>query len=544
MVTAGSEEALDTAALAVTRPADALGPASTRPADAHGAVTTRADEAQALAVTRPLDARELALTRADDARIDASLAATEVGGATMTEAPSSPWTPPANIDHFEVMKPLGQGGMGAVYLARDTSLDRLVALKLLPAGLAENAEAQERFLREARAQAKLTSPHVVPLYFIGRLPGRRGADQLYFAMEWVDGESLEAVLDRGDRLAPERARKLAMQAAEGLRDAQLAGIIHRDVKPGNMLVDKKGTLKIADFGLAKPKDPTLHLTKGHAVMGTPLYMAPEQATGETLDHRADMYSLGCAFYHLLSGEAPFLAPTAVALLLKHINEPPAPLRTRAPGVVPPRLAAIVERLLEKQPERRFASYEDLLAALDAAAPERVVHAGFWTRGGAALFDAALASVLIAFLGWAGLVLHLVYLTVAHAFFGQTLGKYLLRIQVRRIDGSRLGLPRALGRTAAALWLPFMIGLITVWTQGLQELRASILQLAQLGTARSLIVPIVVTNATLTLVFASGYLLAAVQRQKRAVHDFLAGTEVIFRMPGAPLVPPRAAKTRK
>ena len=460
----------------------------------------------------------------------AELAATAPYDATATPTPSDTWMPPEVIDHFQVKRRLGQGGMGAVYLAHDTSLDRMVALKILPAELASNAEAQERFLREARAQAKLTSPHVVPIYFIGRLRGRTGVDQLYFAMEPVDGESLEAVIDRGEHLPPERARRFAIQAAEGLRDAQVAGIIHRDVKPGNMLVDRKGTLKIADFGLAKPKDPKMHLTKGNAIMGTPLYMAPEQATGDApLDHRADMYSLGCALYHLLTGEPPFMASSAVALLLKHVNEAPVPLRAKTPAV-PPKLAAIVERLLRKKASERFATYEELIEALEAAAPERVVHAGFWTRGGAAIFDASLASLLIAFLGWPGLLLHLVYLTAAHAVFGQTLGKYLLRIQVRRLDGSKLGVQRSLARTAVALWLPFVLGLSVLWTKGFDDLRDNILQLAQLGTAKSLIGPIIVTNATLTLLFASGFLLAAVTRQKRAVHDFVAGTEVVFRIP--------------
>jgi len=493
-----------------------------------------------LAVTVPADAQDqeplTGTPRAD--RRPQAFAETVSADATITPTPTTSWSPPARIDHFDVLRPLGQGGMGAVYLARDTSLDRLVALKLLPVEMVDNAEAQERFIREARAQAKLTSANVVQIYFIGRLRGHGGKEQLYFAMEHVDGESLEAVVDRGERLTAERARRLAMQAAEGLRDAQLAGIVHRDVKPGNMLVDRKGALKIADFGLAKPKDPKLSLTKGNAVMGTPLYMAPEQATGEPMDHRADMYSLGCALYHLLAGEPPLNAPSAVMLLVKHINETPAPLRSKAPHV-PPKLAAIVERLLKKSPAERFPTYDALLAALDAAAPERVVLAGFWTRGGAALFDAALASVLIAFLGWPGLLIHLVNLTAAHAFFGQTLGKYLLRIQVRRVDGSRLGVWRSLGRTFAALWLPFVLGFSTFWTRGLGGVKNSILQLAQLDTARDLIAPVVVTNATLTLLFASGFLLAAVHRGKRAAHDFLAGTEVVFRIPALPAPPPLA-----
>ncbi|MEO7330729.1 MAG: serine/threonine-protein kinase, partial [Minicystis sp.] len=201
------------------------------------------------------------------------------------------------LDHFIVDRKLGSGGMGAVYFARDASLDRPVAIKILPDELALKAEAQERFIREAQAQARLSSPHVVQIYFIGHVPAspglsgpRSGLGSLYFAMELVDGGSLEQLLDRGERLDPEDARRLMIQVAAGLRDAHVAGIVHRDIKPGNLLLDRKRDVKIADFGLAKPRDPKLGLTREGAVLGTPLYMAPEQAMGEPLDHRADMYS--------------------------------------------------------------------------------------------------------------------------------------------------------------------------------------------------------------------------------------------------------------
>src|SRR5262249_7281561 len=145
-----------------------------------------------------------------------------------------------------------------------------------------------------------------------------------------------------------------------------AGIVHRDIKPGNLLLDQNRDLKIADFGLAKPRDPNLGLTREGAVMGTPLYMAPEQALGEQLDHRADMYALGCTFYHLLTGAPPFEGPNAVALIAKHLHAPPTPLRERAPHV-PAKVAAIIERLMAKDRSARFPSYEELIAALEAAA---------------------------------------------------------------------------------------------------------------------------------------------------------------------------------
>jgi uncharacterized RDD family membrane protein YckC len=444
-----------------------------------------------------------------------------------------------HLDHFVVGKRLGSGGMGAVYLAHDASLDRAVAIKILPDELALQTEAQERFIREAQAQARLSSPNVVQIYFIGRVPPERlmtpiaGAagprhGSLYFAMELASGGSLEALLERGERLDPEDARRQMIQVARGLRDAHAAGLVHRDIKPGNLLLGRDGALKIADFGLAKPRDPTLGLTRDGAVLGTPLYMAPEQAMGDPLDHRADMYALGATFFHLLTGSPPFDAPNAVAMIARHLTAPPPRVRERV-AAVPLRLAAIVERLMAKDRVDRYATYDVLLAALDDAAPGQIEHAGIWTRAAAAAIDLVFASLLIGLLGGLGLVVYIVVVTVAHGFYGQTPGKYLLRIQVQRLDGGRLGLALSLARTFANLWLPFLIGLLILLTQGLRALQGNVVQLAKIDGFRELIVPIIGSYAVLTLIYVAGFLIAAFHRQKRGAHDLLVGSEVVYRL---------------
>jgi uncharacterized RDD family membrane protein YckC len=444
-----------------------------------------------------------------------------------------------HLDHFVVGKRLGSGGMGAVYLAHDASLDRAVAIKILPDEMALKAEAHERFIREAQAQARLSSPNVVQIYFIGRVPGESlatpipgaasaGPGSLYFAMELAPGGSLEASLDRGELLDPELGRRQMIHVARGLRDAYAEGIVHRDIKPGNLLLGRDGAVKIADFGLAKPRDPNLGLTREGAVLGTPLYMAPEQAMGEPLDHRADMYALGATFFHLLTGSPPFDAPNAVAMISRHLTAKTPRVRERV-AAVPLRLAAIVERLMAKDRAQRYATYDDLLAALDAAAPGRIEHAGFWTRGAAAGIDLVLASLLIGALGGFGLIVFIAAIAVAHGLYGQTLGKYLLRIEVQRLDGGRLGVPRALVRTLASLWLPFLVALLILLTQGLRALQGNVVRLAKIDSFRELIVPIIGSYAVLTLLYVAGFVIAAFHRQKRGTHDMIAGTHVVYRL---------------
>ncbi len=436
------------------------------------------------------------------------------------------------LDHFDVEAPLARGGMGVVYTARDRSLDRRVAVKVLPDELADQPELQERFIREARAQARLASPHVAHIYYIGRTPVAEGERaSLFFAMELVPGGALDELLERGERLAPERARQLMLQVARGLRDAHSAGIIHRDIKPSNLLLDASGAVKIADFGVAKPIDgDDVKITQEGAVVGSPLYLPPEQAKGEPVDHRADMYSLGCSFYHLLSGRPPFDAATPLAVVSKHLTEQAPPLAEIVPST-PPRLAAIIDKLLRKAPADRFRDYAELIGALDAAAPEATQFAGFWVRGAAVGIDVVIAGVLIAVFGWPGLVLHLGYVTLGTSLRGQTIGKYLFSLEVRRTDGVRLGLVRALARTVASMWLPFLAGITILLTEGRERLTVTIerMQPAEVEAFNALVVALAVGNALLTLLFVGGLTLAAFHPEKRAAHDLVVGTSVSYRL---------------
>jgi uncharacterized RDD family membrane protein YckC len=452
-----------------------------------------------------------------------------------------------DLDHFTLERRLGQGGMGTVYLARDRSLDRRVALKMLREDLSQRSGHEERFLREARAQARLTHPNVVQIYYIGHRPKRAdgGGGALYFAMELVEGGSLEESITRGEKLAPEDARRAMIEVARGLRAAHKAGIIHRDVKPSNLLRDANGFIKIADFGLAKPleQEGEAAITQEGAMIGSPAYMAPEQARGAPLDARCDMYALGACFYHLVTGEPVFTGQSALAVIAKHLTQPITPVATRAPEV-PKKLAAILERLLQKDREKRYADYDGLLDDLEAAAPHKVEYAGFWTRAAAVLIDLMLAAGLVALLDWPGMVLHLAHVTLGHAYFGQTIAKYFLRIRVVRLDGTRLGLARAFARTLASLWFFVIAGGSVALYSGYGKL-LSIVELVrpdQIDQAQQLLIAGAISNGMLTLLFSAGLLLAAFQRQKRAFHDLLVGSMVVYTV-GAPRVAPASPQLK-
>ena len=236
---------------------------------------------------------------------------------------------------IEIIELLGQGGMGAVYKARQKQLDRIVALKILPTEISKDPAFAERFTREARSLARLNHPHIVNIYDFGR-----SDDLYYFIMEFVDGTDLRQVI-RAGKLAPEQALAIVPQICEALQYAHEEGFVHRDIKPENIFLDKKGRVKIGDFGLAKilnrpPTDFTL--TQPQQRMGTPHYMAPEQIEGASnVDHRADIYSLGVVFYEMLTGQLP-------------IGRFPAPSQNVHVDV---RLDNIVLRSLEHEPKRRY-----------------------------------------------------------------------------------------------------------------------------------------------------------------------------------------------
>jgi serine/threonine protein kinase/WD40 repeat protein len=262
------------------------------------------------------------------------------------------------IGKFEVVSLLGRGAMGAVYQARDPTLDRLVAIKTISPHLVRDPEAVQRFQREARAAARLQHPNVVTVYELGEADGTQ-----YIAMELLDGTDLGTLM-KGPAALPLADRlRYVTQACRGLDYAHKKGVVHRDVKPANVQVTRDGNLKIVDFGIARLGDTGL--TQTGMVVGTPPYMAPEVLTGKRGDHRCDMWALGVILYELLSGRRPFDAPTFVTLAQKIVHDPLPPLDARALGV-PPALVEVVARALAKKPTDRFTDLAEMLAALDAA----------------------------------------------------------------------------------------------------------------------------------------------------------------------------------
>ena len=259
-----------------------------------------------------------------------------------------------------VERELGRGGMGVVYLARDVMLDRAVAMKVLPPHLAAQEEMRERFLREARTAARLAHPNVVPVYRADEIDGAA-----FFTMAFVEGEALaERIRDRGPIAAAEAVR-IFREVAWALAYAHARGVVHRDVKPENILLDRQtGRALVSDFGIARQADAS-RLTQAGLVLGTFHYMSPEQVSGAELDGRSDVYSLGVVMYQALSGKLPFDGLTAPAVLMAHATKRAPPLHTIAPSV-PASLVAIVDRCLEKRAEDRFPNCEMLADALDDA----------------------------------------------------------------------------------------------------------------------------------------------------------------------------------
>ncbi len=267
---------------------------------------------------------------------------------------------------------IATGGMGEVWRAADTVLGRQVAVKLLKAEYADDATFRSRFETEARHAASLHHPNVAAVYDFGEAAPSDGSGvaRPYLVMELVDGQPLSALLEPGHPLDPDATRDLLAQAADALGAAHAAGIVHRDVKPANLLVTPGRTVKITDFGIARAAEG-MSLTETGQVMGTPQYLSPEQAQGGTATPASDVYSLGVVAFECLAGHRPYVAETAVATALAHLREPVPEL----PDDVPADLAAVVRRAMAKSPEDRFADGAELATALRnpaavAAGPDR------------------------------------------------------------------------------------------------------------------------------------------------------------------------------
>ena len=375
------------------------------------------------------------------------------------------------LGHFRIERRLGAGGMGEVYLATDLALDRPVAIKVLPAAVARDPARRDRLVREARAQARVNHPNIAHIYFIGEEAGR-----LYFAMEYVAGQTVADRLAQGP-LSVDAALSIIRSVALGLREAQASGITHRDIKPSNLMIDGHGMVKVLDFGLAAGTPGVVGAgpVAQTSLAGTPLYMAPEQARGERIDFRADVYALGATLFHLVAGRPPFEADTLDALLSKHASaeRPALPRRSGTPRIAIAAIDALCSRMMAPLPADRFASYDELIRAIELASIEHAQPAGLWARSIAGLIDLMVGGLIGAAVitlirlvifrspdGDAGphaLAGYAAYATFLVAWKGRTLGHWLFDLEVVDVaTGARPTLARAAVRVVVPVAPLFLV----------------------------------------------------------------------------------------
>ncbi|MGD8361663.1 MAG: protein kinase, partial [Gemmatimonadota bacterium] len=311
--------------------------------------------AEACAGDEALRAEVESLLRAHDAAGDYL----EVPVASLESALAGVYGPGRQLGPYRLLRELGRGGLGLVYLASDTRLDRQVALKVLPASRTADPRARARFQREARAASALDHPNICTVYEMGESV----AGDPYIAMAYVQGESLRARIARGP-LPLSDAIDFTIQTARGLAHAHRHGIVHRDVKPANLIVTPEGRVKIVDFGLAKGHgDPTL--TRQGITPGTVAYMSPEQLTGRAVDHRTDIWALGVVLYEMITGQPPFRGDDERSRSYAILNQDPEPLTALRAGI-PLSLDAILSKVLSKDPEARFQHVDELPVDLGGA----------------------------------------------------------------------------------------------------------------------------------------------------------------------------------
>ncbi|MCG3133584.1 MAG: Serine/threonine-protein kinase PknD [Planctomycetes bacterium] len=399
------------------------------------------------------------------------------------------------LAHYEILRRIGSGAMGTVYEAHDEALDRSVAVKVLRAHVAGDPAFAQRFLREARAAARVSHVNLVHVYFVGGEGPRT-----FFAMEFVRGRTLEELVTERGQLPLADVVEIGVQAARGLGAAHAVGVVHRDVKPSNVLLDEAGVVKVTDFGLARSLDADVNASHG-GLTGTPTFMSPEQFRGQLAGPAADTYSLGLVLWYLLAGRPPFAAQSLGELLDQQMNHPLPPLAAARPDLSP-QVDEALARLCAKDPAARPQTMAEVAAILDSLRPREIVPAPLTTRGVAWAIDNAIALSLAAAvdlvligihhgldrLGIAPLdretadfvgshVLPLFFAgTFAAAFllsetiWGSTPGKWLLGVRIVRADGTRAGASAAALRLllrspwivfVAASSLPLPGGLLTL-----------------------------------------------------------------------------------
>ncbi|MBI5779175.1 MAG: serine/threonine protein kinase [Planctomycetes bacterium] len=257
-----------------------------------------------------------------------------------------------------LIKKIGEGGMGVVYLAQHLALNKNVAVKILPPSFAIEEERVKRFVREARSAAQLEHSNIIQIYNIAK-----HEDFYFIVMQYADGESLARAIKREGKIKALEALDIVKEVASALSVAHRKNIIHRDIKPENIMINSNGEVKLMDFGLARVLDVASNLSRTGDILGTPYYLSPEQAQGHKVDGRADIYSLGVTLYYMLSGKKPFEGDTTLAIILKHINERPAPIRKENPEI-PECVSNLINRMLEKDPDKRYQTADELVDDLN------------------------------------------------------------------------------------------------------------------------------------------------------------------------------------